>query len=146
MEQLFACAEVLGVEVRHSPMEDRAGVYYDDLKLIVIDPRLSQEVEEFTLAHELGHAYYGHRGESPLEEALADEVAAALLIRSGDMWECSGLSDSSYYAVQELGVSSRAVEAYTRIASKGSLLGRIHNEVLRPAFRHMGEPQLGCFL
>lgn len=143
METLFACAELLGVEVRHSQMGDRDGVYYDDLKLIMIDPRLSPENERFTLAHEIGHAYLGHRGESKSEEREADEVAALLTIPLSDIYGACGLSEDEGFLVHELGVSSRVIEAYKRVLSNRGLVDRVARDLIYPTLPRI-EGMLMC--
>ncbi|GAA1403970.1 hypothetical protein GCM10009600_12930 [Oerskovia paurometabola] len=61
------------------------GVYEHDVRTITINSGMSRNQTRYAVAHELGHAWYGHRwlgdphGDA-LAERLADQHAAQLLI------------------------------------------------------------------
>lgn len=118
MLALLAEAERRGIRVLHGQLDDRNGVYYYELDMIILNHGLSSFEERFTLAHELGHAYFGHQNSGPANELKADEYAAQLLIRHADYASAEAICDSPKFIAQELGVSLRAVEAYCRARSR----------------------------
>lgn len=65
-----------------------------------------------TAFHELGHAYYGHRGTSSRQELEADAWAARQLIRP-DCWrDATAAYDDVLTVAAELQVLPRLVEIY----------------------------------
>lgn len=66
-----------------------------------------------TLAHELGHAHYGHWWQSARHELEADCYAARLLIRPAE-WKLAAAAhpDCPQSVASELGVLPRLVEVY----------------------------------
>lgn len=71
----------LGVHVRTAPTPGNLwGIYDKRHKLITIRPGLGVAQYRSTLAHELGHAYYGHSGHHRKTERLADKWAAKTLL------------------------------------------------------------------
>lgn len=56
------------------------GVYDHRYRLITLKPGLGLAQRRSTLAHELGHAAYGHHGHHPKTERIADRWAARSLL------------------------------------------------------------------
>lgn len=117
MEKLLNVADSYGVRVLYGGLDGRNGVYYDDLKLVIIEQSLPPAMERFTLAHELGHAHHGHRESTPSNEIKADEFAARLLIKDDDYMSAEAVCEDPRYIAQELDLPLRAVEAYWRLKS-----------------------------
>lgn len=118
MYELIAHAASLGVSVHmaHLPAPYR-GFYDADRHLIVYDFNLTPVERRSVLAHELGHAFYGHdcSGVESFEDA-ADLYAACLLI-DVDAYRDAELIDSSSDAIaDELGVEVRLVRVFERRA------------------------------
>lgn len=87
MTDLHCLAERMGVTIRRVPAGPGVPAAYYDHHARTIYTRREQTVESYrtALAHELGHAYYGHhppasRAEHSRQEAQADRYAANLLI------------------------------------------------------------------
>lgn len=65
------------------------GLYEHDVQTITINSGMSRNQTRYAVAHELGHAWYGHRwlgdphGDA-IAERLADQHAARLLINRGE--------------------------------------------------------------
>lgn len=81
MRQLLriAASQETRVHVSHLP-ENVLGYWSPDERRIYYDMRLTPNKARVTIAHELGHAHYGHRGDSARNEREADKFAASLLI------------------------------------------------------------------
>lgn len=80
-DTLEETAKSLGVTVRSAPTPCNLwGVYDHPYRLITIKPGLAKIQYRSTLAHELGHAYYGHHGHHPRTERQADRWAAKRLL------------------------------------------------------------------
>lgn len=79
------------VTVRTAPVpRDLWGIYDHPHRLITLKPGLESAQRRSTLAHELGHAYYGHHGHGNLkQERFADQWAARQLISLEDLIEHS---------------------------------------------------------
>lgn len=133
MQRLFDVADALNVCVEYAPLRTRNGEYRDDLKRIRLREGMSERLARWTLAHELGHATYGHRpnmfGQSDArQERQADEWAALHLIDLEQYREVEELRDGHIASMaHDLGVVTNGVEAYQR------LLDRIGDQVyLKP--------------
>lgn len=81
MIDLDTFADDLGVTVIEGSVPDRWwGYYTHDYRLIVLRRGLGAAQRRTVLAHELGHAYYGHTGTIPSWERQADAFALELLL------------------------------------------------------------------
>ncbi len=81
LDQLFQHCADLGIDVEWRDLgEWRRGEYRRDDRLIVLNPRLTGRQVVACLAHELGHARFGHGCSSPANERRAWEYAAALVL------------------------------------------------------------------
>lgn len=114
MRELLALAARLGVTVHvaHLP-EPYRGFYDHERRMVVYDFALTPVERACVLAHELGHAFYGHRGRNdPRAEAAADAYAARVLV-DPEQWsrlEAIGLTDVDI--AEELGVTLRMLRVF----------------------------------
>jgi hypothetical protein len=75
--------DVLGVAVVEHPLRSSAGLYVDDLRTVLVRPRLKKIHRRSVLAHEAAHAEARHRDVGlllPKLEHYADLTAARRLI------------------------------------------------------------------
>lgn len=74
------------------------------------------------IAHELGHAHYGHNCSTPGAERQADEWAAQQLLDVGDVevvgWECEG---SAAAMAAELGVTPHLLVLWMGMYERGRI-------------------------
>jgi Zn-dependent peptidase ImmA (M78 family) len=95
----------------------RAGEYHSS-GLILLNPRRTETVQRVTLAHELGHAHYGHTWtddvhERAVRERLADRYAARLLITPARYAAAERMVGPHVGAIaRELEVTTGVVEAW----------------------------------
>lgn len=74
-------ADSLGVRIREAAVPlGLWGIYDHRRRLITLKPGLGFAQRQSTLAHELGHATYGHTGHHPKTERIADKWAAKKLL------------------------------------------------------------------
>lgn len=116
MIDLYAEAQRLGVAVQtRSFPKSRQGCYLDGAGIIYLSDQLGEGMwMRCVLAHELGHAYYGHTVTTPATEKQADERAADLLIDPGDYARAERMSDNPDFIAHELDITRRLVRAYQR--------------------------------
>ena len=108
---LLNFASHMGVRVHEVHGLDRWGRYHHPARRITLRSGMGAVQGRSTLAHELGHAHYGHDADCPKLERQADAYAVWLLI-SPQAWEEATRVHSSPVAVaNELGVLPRLVEA-----------------------------------
>lgn len=108
-------AEQLGIEVLHRPIRTANGMWIPDHNLIVIRSGMKARYDRSILAHELGHACYGHRDDRPKHEVQADRYAAEHMIDITMLRELiAWVSDSSKLAM-ELDVSPRLLRVYLNV-------------------------------
>lgn len=124
MEALLARAHSLGHCVEFTPLHVHSGLLMPN-KLILINSQRSEGTQRITLAHELGHVYYGHDWRNPhnreRDEAQADTYAAHLLITPADYAVAEVMHSSTTSIASELGVPVRFVEIWRRRRSHLSL-------------------------
>lgn len=77
----FACS--LGINIVESD-KVRFGYFCRDTGTIVVPTGVPERLRRSMIAHELGHAAYGHTVSDAKAERQADEYAARLLITEGD--------------------------------------------------------------
>lgn len=117
MEDLLALAVARGLRVVWCDLGRRNGEYRAS-GLIVLNPRRPGQTQRVTLAHELGHARYGHVwSEDPRvrerQEAAADRYAANLLITPAEYAAAERLVGCHAGALaRELAVTARLVELW----------------------------------
>ena len=114
MKKLLSLAARLdvAVHVAHLP-EPFRGFYDHEGRRVVYDFSLTPIERACVLAHELGHAFYGHEGRDDHDaEAAADAYAAAVLvdpIRFAHL-ESIGLSEEAI--AEELGVTAKLLRVF----------------------------------
>lgn len=118
-------ADALGVAVVETPYLDDGlnGQYLHHRRLILLHQGLDPWTRKSTLAHELGHAYYGDdiHGD-PRMERRADQFAAQILITAAEYKAAESLYGGNPGAIAyELGVTPHLVrvwqDIYERIAA-----------------------------
>lgn len=115
MKGLLRIAGELGYEVHAVHMPDGLlGGYYPDHRMICIDVRLTPNERRSVLAHEIGHAYYGHQCDSPTAERQADRYAARLLIDPALYAELERINPDQHYLADELNVTVDLIHTYER--------------------------------
>lgn len=123
MDDMLEVAHARGVRVAWRDLGRRNGEYHST-GLILLNPRRSESVQRVTLAHELGHAHYGHgwtddRRLRERYERLADEHAARLLIRASEYAIAESVVGPHVGAIaRELGVTTKIVEAWQRVVDR----------------------------
>src|SRR5690606_13237987 len=81
MLELIRFAAAQGIELHAAHLnEDVFGYWSPDEGRIYFDFQLTPDERRVTIAHELGHAHYGHRCDSMRNDRQADLYAANLLI------------------------------------------------------------------
>lgn len=119
MEELLAVANMRGLRVGWRDLGRRHGEFHSS-GLILLNPKRTMFTQRITLAHELGHAAYGHAwtvdpSKHAYQERLADEYAASLLITREDYLAAETLAGPHTGALaRELGVTPQIVEAWRR--------------------------------
>ncbi|MGN7188752.1 ImmA/IrrE family metallo-endopeptidase [Microbacterium testaceum] len=114
MKKLLSLAAHLGVTVHvaHLP-EPFRGFYDHERRRVVYDFRLTPIERACVLAHELGHAFYGHQGrDDPDAEAAADAFAAAALVDPTRFAELESLGLSDEALAEELGVTMKLLRVF----------------------------------
>jgi len=102
-----------GVRVRTAPVPPGFWGLYDHAhKLITIKPDLGRIQYNYALAHELGHAHYGHHGHNAKYERMADKWAALNLITFDNLLEHSRSSMDRLTVASSLGVLPKVLETY----------------------------------
>lgn len=115
MRRLLSIAHQLGYQVHISDIEDEPdllGYTVPAAKMIVLRLGMTQNQTRTVLAHELGHAYYGHSCDSRTNEDQADAFAATLLIDPAVYADLEQISADAHYLAEELGVTSSLIHAY----------------------------------
>lgn len=88
------------------------GAYLHGLRVIMLDERLAPIQRQSTLAHELGHAFYGHVDSSLRSEREASEWASRILISRRAFSEATRIHCGEVAVAHELGVLPRDVGHY----------------------------------
>lgn len=121
-ERLESRLEELGVSLveRSDLRVDLNACYHDETRSIVVQWGLDPVTRRCAIAHELGHAEFGHDCSSPRAEREADEYAARLLIDNSDVERIAyetGWSPPEICA--ELGVTPHLFQVWSRLYSRG---------------------------
>lgn len=113
MRFLVGMAASLGVRLHGAYLpEGDLGYYSPDEDRIYFDLALTPFERRCTIAHELGHAYYGHRTDSDQNERLADTYAAELLIDPVAYAAAEHISTDVEFLADELCVIPELIEHY----------------------------------
>lgn len=96
--------------------------FHPPTQTIFIKIGLDPVTRRCAIAHELGHAHYGHDCSTPGAERQADEWAAQQLLDVGDVevvgWECEG---SAAAMAAELGVTPHLLDLWMRMYERGRI-------------------------
>lgn len=115
MRRLLHIANRLGYQVHISDIEDDPellGYTVPGEGIIVLRLGMTRRQMRTTLAHELGHAYYGHTCDSRPNEDQAWAFAARLLIDAEDYAAHERVSADPHYLADELNVTVQLVQAF----------------------------------
>lgn len=114
MKELLSLAARLDVTVHvaHLP-EPFRGFYDHERRRVVYDFALTPIERACVLAHELGHAYYGHQGRDDSDaEAAADAFAAAVLVNPVRFAHLESIGLSEHAIAEELGVTMKLLRVF----------------------------------
>lgn len=116
MEALLARAVGLGHRVEFTPLHVHSGLLMPN-KLILINSQRSEGTQRITLAHELGHVYYGHDWlltphSKPRDERQADIYASKLLISASEYAVAEVMYDNQASIAAELEVPLNMLELW----------------------------------
>lgn len=115
MQRLVGEASRLEARIVIAHLEPPMRACWDeDARTITIRIDLTLAEKKDALAHELGHAYYGHRCSTPANERAADRRAAALLIDPLAYRTAEILNPDPSAIAEELGITPRMVRVYQR--------------------------------
>lgn len=113
MIELIRFAAQRGIELHAAHLdEDVFGYWSPDEGRIYYDMLLTKNEARSTVAHELGHAHYGHRCDSATYEYQADLYAARLLIDPNVYAPLEAVNSDQHHLADELGVTVELVEFY----------------------------------
>lgn len=119
MKNLLTVANAMGDVVMFTRLPgDLLGAYAPDLRRIFVDSRLTPAEQRVVLAHEIGHARYGHgceRGASEVNRAherQADRYAARLLIDEETYARLEAVSTDRHFLAEELHVTVEFIDWY----------------------------------
>ena len=107
-------AKRLGVRVQLAHIDsDEIEAHYDvETATVTVDLGLTWCEVKDALAHELGHALYGHHCSTPANERAADRRAAELLIDPLAYRTAEILDPDPQAIADEIGVTRRIVRVY----------------------------------
>ncbi|RJN32932.1 ImmA/IrrE family metallo-endopeptidase [Nesterenkonia natronophila] len=106
-------AYALGVQiVSERPFRGAWGDYCNSTLTIRLRPDLGPLQREYTLGHELGHAYHEHFGCHQRMEWDADVFAATMLIRRSEWSQATQAHDTVGAVATDLGVLPKVVRIY----------------------------------
>jgi len=121
MRELFEHAAQLGVSVHMAHIDDDPhllGYYAPDRSIVVVRLGMIRLQTDWVLAHELGHAKYGHRClgtyADTAAERQANAYAAALLIDPTTYAQLERVDPDQHWLAEELDVHVDAIFAYER--------------------------------
>lgn len=105
-------AEQLGITVIHRALRASNGLWLPGHNTIVIQSGLRAVHDRTTLAHELGHAAFGHHCDSQKHENQANKFAANNLIRFDQCVDVMRAAPDEHRAALELGVTTRLLRVF----------------------------------
>ncbi|PRZ15189.1 ImmA/IrrE family metallo-endopeptidase [Nesterenkonia sandarakina] len=112
---LIDYATALGAKVvQRPPAEGRWGEWCQRTREIRLHPELGALQRDYTLAHEIGHAYHQHTGCGPRDEWEADVWAATVLIRRRDWKRAVQIHETVGAVAMEIGVLPKLVKVYAQ--------------------------------
>lgn len=106
MKYLLAHAASMGLSVHATHLEEGTlGLYSHAERRIYFDIRLTPNERRSVIAHEIGHAHYGHVTNGALQERQADIYAARLLISPHAYAALERVNSDQHLIAEELGVT-----------------------------------------
>lgn len=117
MDDLEGIAHAMGIRIEYRDQLHRRrwGEYDHKHRTIRLLGSLRALHWRCTLAHELGHAYHGHRGCRDRQECEADAFAARLLIHPDEWRTATAVHDRLETVAAELTVWPKLVRAYAML-------------------------------
>lgn len=113
MRDLISTAAEYGLRIHASRLPgDVLGLYSPAESRIYFDLSLTPNERRVVIAHELGHAFFGHDSDSPANERLADTYAAEMLINPVEYAELERISCDPHYLAEELNITADLVIHY----------------------------------
>lgn len=109
----MAARQGIRVHGAHLPGDD-VGYYSPDESRIYFDLTLSLIERRCVIAHELGHAHYGHREDTPRNEYLADVYAATLLIDPHRYASLERINPDLHFLADEFDVTIEVMETFEK--------------------------------
>ncbi|MCK2024614.1 ImmA/IrrE family metallo-endopeptidase [Microbacterium sp. kSW2-24] len=88
------------------------GLYDHEERRIYLNLRLTPFERRSTLAHELGHAHYGHDCTSPRGEKQARSYAAGLLIDPEEYERLERINPDKHWLAEEFSVTPQIIHDY----------------------------------
>lgn len=140
LNDLVEHAALLGVQIHMAHLrEGTLGLYDPSTDIVWIDINLTRGEQRSVLAHELGHAYYGHGYSDDRAEREADRYAANLLIDAESYAALERWGLDEHAIADELDVTVDIVRAYRehhlqrlgRVTYPRRLRGRFTNALAR---------------
>jgi len=107
----FAAAQGIEIHVSHLE-EDVHGYWSPDERRIYHDWSLTPNEARVAVAHELGHAHYGHRCDSSRHEYQADYYSASLLIDPAEYARIEALNPEQNHIADELSVTVELIQFF----------------------------------
>lgn len=115
MRELLQRAWAMGLEVHGSHIpRPKVGAYFPDLGRIYFDLDLTYAERRTVIAHELGHAHYGHTCDSDRNERQADRYAATLLVDPEWYSELERINTDAEWIADEMNVAPYVIVDYRR--------------------------------
>lgn len=115
MLELIRLAAASGIEIHAAHLDDEVlGYWSPDEGRIYYDLHLTPNEARVTIAHELGHAHYGHRCDNARHEHQAELYAANLLIDPAAYAALESINPDQHDIADELRVTVELVAFYER--------------------------------
>lgn len=115
MKDLLTKAAEYGLTVHGSHLKNgKIGRYVPDLRRVYFDLSLTAAERRSVIAHELGHAHYGHDHDSPQNERQADAFAAKLLVDPDWYAELEQINHDAEWIAEEMTVAPYVIVDYRR--------------------------------
>ncbi|MEO2134655.1 ImmA/IrrE family metallo-endopeptidase [Microbacterium sp.] len=113
MRDLLTRAASYGLTVHGAHLRgEKIGKYVPSLGRIYFDLSLTSAERRSVVAHELGHAHYGHDCDSPANERLADAYAATLLVNPEWYAELELINTDAEWIADEMQVAPWTIVDY----------------------------------
>lgn len=119
MRELLARAATYGLEVHGSHLpHPKVGAYIPQLNRIYFDLSLTMPWRRSVIAHEIGHAHYGHLCDSRVNERQADAFAARLLVNPEWYAELERIHHDAEWIADEMNVAPYVILDFRRYCIK----------------------------